>query len=458
MAARRSAELKLIDHALHNPLTRLPNRSSYEMVLSDLIARIPDRRYAVVVIHLNNLHLVTKTLGHRNSDEILKLAAQHYSTVLKDLPGALLIEQNDRHNHLLASLDLQTFALIMDADKAEAVPRKVVKSLDEIRMPLDYLGMQIPLDVRVGTAIYPEHGMDASTLIRRAVIAEGSDRAKERGMAYYKPSRDSFSADRLTIASELNQALRDNRLALYLQPKLSLATDSIVGLEALIRWPEKSGTIQPDEIIALAEQTGLIKPLTRWVLQQALTIRTRLLEHGWPLGISVNISPNNLREPDFPIFVQRLMDSFHVHKGMITFEVTETSMMQDPANSLTTLGVLSTAGIPISIDDFGSGYSSLSYIKQLPASEIKIDRSLVTDLATGTQDQVIVQTTITMCHSLGYEVVAEGVEDEATAEILRRMGCDMIQGFLLTPPLPFDEALDWLRQHDNQQKSQASAY
>lgn len=455
MAARRSAELKLIDHALHNPLTRLPNRSSYEMGLNDLILRIPDRRYAVAVIHLNNLHSVTKTLGHHNSDEILKLASQHYSAIARNIPGILPVEQGDQHSHFLASLDLQTFALIMDADEAEAVSRQIVKALDEIRAPLDYLGMQIPLDVRVGTAIYPDHGTDTSTLIRRAVIAEGSEWAMERGMAYYKPSRDSFSADRLTIVSELNRALVDNQLALYLQPKLSLTSNSIVGLEALIRWPEKLHTVRADEIIALAEQTGLIKPLTRWVLQQALTIRTELLEHGWPLGISVNISPNNLREPDFPIFVQRLMDSFYRHKGAITFEVTETSMMQDPANSLTALGELNTAGIPVSIDDFGSGYSSLSYIKQLPASEIKIDRSLITDLATGTQDQVIVQTTITMCHSLGYQVVAEGVEDEATADMLRRMGCDMIQGFLLTPPLPFDEMLVWLGQYDRLQKNQA---
>src|SRR5690554_2842690 len=260
------------------------------------------------------------------------------------------------------------------------------------------------------------------------------------------------------MVSELQQALASNGLALHLQPKLDCKTGRISSMEALIRWPGRAHPVPADEIILLAEQTGLIKPLTRWVLEQSLQLRSRFLEHGYQLDLSVNISPNNLREQDFPLFVKRLTSANTQHQGTITFEVTETSMMQDPVNALKALNSLASAGIPISIDDFGSGYSSLSYIKQLPASEIKIDRSLITDLATGTQDQVIVQTTITMCHSLGYEVVAEGVEDEATAEILRRMGCDMIQGFLLTPPLPFDEALDWLRQHDNQQKSQASAY
>ncbi len=450
MAARRSAELKLMDHALHNPLTGLPNRSSYEMMLNDLMMRSPERRYAIAIIHLNNLQSVTKTLGHRNSDRILELASKHYNAVARELPGALPVEQSDARNFFMASLDPQTFAFIVDADITGAAPRAILKCLEGIRYPIDYLGMQIPLDPRLGVAIFPEHGTDANTLIRRAVIAEGSEAARERGIAYYKPTRDSYSADRLTLVSELRHALSNDELALFMQPKQSLKTNRIVGVEVLIRWPGRATPIRPDEIIQLAEQTGLIKPLTRWVLEQSLALRSRLLEHGWPLNISINISPNNLREPDFPIFVQRLMNSHYSHRGSIIFEVTETSMMQDPENSLKALNSLNTTGIPVSIDDFGSGYSSLSYIKQLPASEVKIDRSLVTDLATEAEDRVIVQTTIDMCQSLGYHVVAEGVEDQETADLLRDMGCDMIQGYLLTPPLPFDELLEWLANSDLQ--------
>ncbi|KAA1175577.1 EAL domain-containing protein [Marinobacter salinexigens] len=452
MAARRAAELRLMDHALHNPVTGFPNRSSFEMTLNDLMTRAAEHRYGVVVIRLNNLDSVTKTLGHRNSDRILELASKHYNAAIKDLPGVLPVEQTDAHTYFLAALDPQTFAFVVNADQAEAAPRAVISMLEVLRFPIDYLGMQIPMEVRLGVAIFPEHGKDANTLIRRAIIAEGSERAAERGLAYYKPSRDSFSADRLTMVSELRQALITNQLSLYLQPKMSLATDNIVGMEALIRWPEKQDSVRPDEIIELAEQTGLIKPLTRWVLEQALIMRSQLLEQGRDLGISINISPNNLREPDFPMFVQKLMSSYKGVQGGITFEVTETSMMQDPANSLRTLQSLNATGIPVSIDDFGSGYSSLSYIKQLPASEVKIDRSLVTDLATQSEDRVIVQTTIDMCHSLGYQVVAEGVEDEVTATILRSMGCDMIQGFMLTPPLPFGDALAWLGAIDTQRR------
>jgi len=444
LEARRTAELRLMDQALHNPLTGLPNRNSFEMRLKELIQSGSARRYGVVIIHLNNLYPVTKTLGHRNTDRILELASKHYNAVIRDVPGALPLEQNQYHDFYVASLDPQTFAFIVDADQAEAVPKRVLRCIEEVRYPVDFLGMQVPLQPQLGVAIYPDHGTDANILIRRAVIAEGSERAKERGIAYYKLSRDSYSADRLTLVSELRRAIDTDELALFLQPKLSLKTWEISGFEALIRWPGREHPIRADEIIALAEQTGLIKPLTRWVLKEALEMRSRLLELGHFVSIAVNISPNNLREPDFAVFVQRLMKSYHSHIGEITFEVTETSMMQDPANSLKALNSLNDAGIPLSIDDFGSGYSSLSYIKQLPASEIKIDRSLITELPEREQDRVIVQTTIDMCHSLGYSVVAEGVENEETLNLLAEMGCDQIQGFFLARPLPFDEMVEWL--------------
>lgn len=444
MAARRSAEMRLMDQALHNPLTGLPNRTSFEMMINDLITRVPDRRYAIAVIHLSNLQAITKTLGHRNTDRLIELASARFNSIVRELPGILPIEATEQRSVYLASLEPATFGFVVDASLIGAAPRAIVQGLEELREPVDYLGMQLPLDPQIGTAIYPEHAQDTNSLIRRAHIAQGSDEARDRGLAYYQPTRDSYSADRLTLVSELRKALQNGELELHLQPKLALATRTIVGVEALIRWPERKIPIRADVLIGIAEQTGLIKPLTRWVLEQSLEIRSRLVEQGWPMDISVNISPNNLREPDFPMFVQRLMNSHHNHRGAITLEVTETSMMQDPANSLKALNSLHSAGIPLSIDDFGSGYSSLSYIKQLPANEIKIDRSLITDIGTHHGDRVIVQTTIDMCHSLGYKVVAEGVEDDKTAELLEGMGCDMIQGYLLTPPLPFDELVAWL--------------
>ncbi|WP_298452316.1 EAL domain-containing protein [uncultured Marinobacter sp.] len=446
MAARRSAELKLIENALHNSLTGLPNRTNFEMQVNDLIRRTPDTRHGIVVIHLNNLQSVTKTLGHRNSDLISEVTAKNANAIARQIPGVISLGQHNGRSFYTASLDLETLVCIVDADMTEQARRAVVRALEAIRAPVDFLGMKIPLNAQIGVAVSPVDGTDASSLIRRASIAEGSERARERGIAYYRPSLDSYSASRLTMVSELQKALVNNELALHLQPKLNLRTGRICGMEALIRWPAREQPVPADEIITLAEQTGLIKPLTRWVLEQSLELRSRLLDNGHLLDLSVNISPNNLREPDFPMFVKRLMGAHVEHRGAIIFEVTETSMMQDPVNALKALNSLANAGIPVSIDDFGSGYSSLSYIKQLPASEIKIDRSLITDLATREEDRVIVQTTINMCHSLGYLVVAEGVEEEATADLLKGMGCDMIQGYFLSRPLPLERMLGWLSQ------------
>ncbi|WP_323752797.1 EAL domain-containing protein [Marinobacter sp.] len=455
LEARRSAELKLMNHAFYYPLTGLPNRSSFEMLLNELIQKNPAKRYGVVLLHLNNLDPVTKTLGHRNTDAILIRASKHYNSVARDVPGAQLLEINRHVSFYLAHFDPQTFACIVDANQTATAQRKLLENLEEIRCPVEFLGMEVPLQPRVGIAVHPDNGNDANTLIRRAAIAEGSGRAIERGIAFYKSSRDSYSADRLTLVSELRHAINNDELTLYLQPKLALKTREIIGFEALLRWPGREKSVFADEIIAVAEQSGLIKPLTRWVLTTAIGMRERLVERGCTASIAVNISPNNLREPDFALFVRQQMSNYPSHLGSIIFEVTETSMMQDPANSLKALNSLSQAGIPVSIDDFGSGYSSLSYIKQLPASEIKIDRSLITDLSDRQEDRVIVQTTINMCHSLGYTVVAEGVEDEDTLNLLSEMGCDQIQGYFLNRPLPFDQVVEWLA--DQRCRSRISA-
>lgn len=456
LAARRKAELRMMDQALHHPLTKLPNRTSFELQLQDLLTREPEGRHSVGVIQITNLTAITKTLGHQNADRVLELAARRFNSVCRDLPGVHPIEQDDDRCFHAASLESGTFGFIVDADTAQHQPRRILECLEAIRSPVEYLGMQLPLDPLAGVATYPAHSDDPNTLIRQAYVALESDEARDRGLAYYRPELDSYSADRLTLASELSQAIRQNDLALFFQPKLNLQDQRVVGVEALIRWPGRSRAVGADQIIAVSEQTGLIKPLTRWVLEHAMKARDELIEAGYDdLSVSVNISPNNLREQEFPLFVQRLMSAYPQHTGKIILEVTETSMMQDPANSLRALRSLDFTGIPLSIDDFGSGYSSLSYIKRLPAQEIKIDRSLIVDLAFQAEDRVIVQTTINMCHDLGYTVVAEGVEDEETLSLLGDMGCDMIQGFVMTPPQPMDELMRWLANHSLQEKRRA---
>ncbi|WP_345799736.1 EAL domain-containing protein [Marinobacter bryozoorum] len=443
LSAQRRAEQRVMDQAMRDPLTQLPNRACFELNASQKLHLRPGRRWAVCVARLDNLAAVTKTLGHHNSDRLLEVVSLRLHQIARDLPGIEPIGANDED--CLAVLEPSTFAYLMDAGTASANPRQMARSMEQLREPIDYLGMQVPLDCCIGVALFPDHGKDLNTLVRQAYVAQETPIAREKGQAYYDPARDPYSPERLTLVTELRRAIDENQLALWFQPKRCLKRNEIVGVEALIRWPDRQPAVFADQIIAVAEQSGLIRPLTRWVMEQALGARKVLLEAGLDLAVSINISPNNLRERDFPLFVQRLMTSHHQHRGRLILEVTETSMMQDPTNSMRTLRSLDHAGIPLAIDDFGSGYSSLSYIKQLPACEVKIDRSLITDLLSHTDDRIIVKTTIDMCHSLGYQVVAEGVEDEETTELLREMGCDMIQGYVLARPQPLADLIRQLR-------------
>ena len=241
-----------------------------------------------------------------------------------------------------------------------------------------------------------------------------------------------------------------NQTELFYQPKLSLITGEIVGLEALIRWnhPER-GWIFPNDFIPLAEETGVITLLTRWAFEQGIKDLAALLNDYPKLGVSINISARDLAFGDLNNLIETTLKQYHIDTTFLTVELTETAAMEDPNSGLLILKSLSDIGLKISIDDFGSGYSSLSYLKKLPASEIKLDRSLLIDICTSKSSKVIVETAINMAHGLGYKLVAEGIEDKESALLLKEMGCDMLQGYWLCHPLPLDELKVWLRSYKN---------
>lgn len=440
-ADRREAELRLIDQALHHPVTGLPNRTSFEVLVNDAVYNRSIAQYAVMVIQLSNYHAIQKTLGHANSESLMESFAHCIERHANGLPGVRPVEQSDRGQHLVASLESASFALLLDATRLREEPEAVFQFIEALREPFEFLGMQLPLNPLAGVAMFPEHGDDAGSLIRRAFIAQESEEAQHRHLAFYQPHRDPYSKERLTLASELRAALETGEMGLVFQPKYSLSEHQVTGLEALIRWPGRNDPPDPETVINVAEETGLIQPLTRWVIREALACQTRLVADGFPLNIAVNISANNLREPDFPLFVRKMTQG---NRPGLTLELTETAMMTDPTSAMKALRELEEAGIPIAIDDFGSGYSSLSYIKRLPAREIKIDKTLITDITHHGDDQLIVKATIDMAHSLGYQVVAEGVEDEATLNWLRSLNCDAIQGYLLSHPMTLEDLVPWL--------------
>lgn len=444
---RLETEVKLMNQALHHPVTLLPNRACFEILISDSIRRNPDGRFAVCLINLTRFHEINKTLGHNNADLLIKAAADLINDTVQLLPGIQVAEIKETDSLYAFSFEGATFGLLIDTEHSNQVRLAAKSILKNLYNPVEFKGMQLELDPAIGVSTFPENGREASTLIRHANVALETAEKSDRKLDYYQPEQDRYNARRLTLMSELKQAISNNQLILYFQPKMNLKTNAVVGLEALIRWNHhRFGFVRPDEFIPIAEQTGIIKPLTRWVVREALRVQQELLNDGRDIDISVNISAKNLREEGFVSFIADELAQHPGHK--ITIELTETSMMEDPLKALQVLEELSHAGVRLSIDDFGTGYSSLAYIKKLPADEIKIDKSLIFDLTGKKNDQVIIKTTIEMCHCLGFTIIAEGVESQQVIDILKELKCDVIQGYYISPPLPIDKLKRWLSDMD----------
>ncbi len=447
---RLQTEMKLVHQALHHPVTKLPNRACFEMLINDSVRRRKNGSFAVCLLNLTRFHEINKTLGHNNADLLIQETARLINKTVQALPGIQIAENNDNNPFYAFSFEGATFGVLLDIASAEQTKEIVTSVIDELYHPIEFKGMLMELAPAIGVSFFPENGREASTLIRHANVALESAETNDRKLAYYQPEQDKYNARRLTLMSELKQAISNNQLTLYFQPKINLNTNTVVGLEALIRWKHhRFGFVRPDEFIPIAEQTGIIKPLTRWVVKRSLEVQKELLAEGHDLDISINISAKNLREDDFIPFIAEALKSNPDHIDKITIELTETSMMEDPLKALQVLNELSQSGVKLSIDDFGTGYSSLAYIKKLPADVIKIDKSLVFDLTNNSDDQVIIKTTIEMCHRLGFTVVAEGVESQSIVDILRELNCDLLQGYFISPPLPLNKLKLWLTDIDD---------
>ena len=261
----------------------------------------------------------------------------------------------------------------------------------------------------------------------------------------YSPERDNYSPKRLTMAAELRQALADGDIVVYHQPKARLSDGMIIGTEALVRWRHPTqGLIGPDEFIPLAEQTGLIEPLTFFVLKSALEQCRQWNDAGHDINVAVNLSVRSLLDPDLSGRVEALLAETGVPGSRLTLEITESGVMADPNRAIALLERLAATGVKLSVDDFGTGYSSLSYLRRLPVHEVKVDRSFVFRMATDPSDATIVQSIIELGHNLGLRTVAEGVEDQISWDLLRGMGCDVAQGYLLSKPIPAQALTRWM--------------
>ncbi len=445
---RRDAELRLLQASMTDPVTMMPNRTCFEQRINEALERRGSQRIAVCAIEIVRFAEISKTLGHQNADLLMCEVAKHFNMLIADVPGIMPLKGPELVSHI-CTLESGTFGFMLDADVGELNAKRNNEIIRSIAAPIDFKEMRIELQPVIGVAVCPEHGLNASTLLRHAQVAADTSEARERYLSYYRPEQDQYNARRLMMISELKDAINNGDLELYFQPKLDLATEKITGLEALVRWHHpRYGVVRPDDFIPIAEQTGVIRSLTRWVIKEAMAMQTKLAREGLELVMAINVSAINLREPDLYDFLRHCLSAYTVPANSIYLELTETSMMQDPLEAIATLRRISSLGLGIAIDDFGTGYSSLAYLQDMPASEIKVDKSLVAALNVSEQGYAVMQKTIDMCHQLNFKVVAEGVESTRVLQTLQDLNCDLIQGYLLTPPLPYDRLLDWLAESD----------
>jgi diguanylate cyclase (GGDEF)-like protein len=408
--------------ALLDDLTGLPNRVQLERAIDARLAD-PDGppMSAVVLLDLDRFAEVNEALGHVAGDQVLREVAQRLRVVCG--PG-----------DVAARIGADQFALLVGCGTANDVIAVAGAVGAALRAPVEVEGIALAAVASMGIVVIGRHGEDVVTLLRRAEIALHHAKTSQAQWTLYDPAIDRSSVDRLGMADELRQAIEGGELELHYQPKLDLRTGTIVGAEGLMRWMHPTrGIVPPDEFVPLAERTGLIVGLTAVALDQALATARDLVAAGYHLRLAVNLSALNLADDLLPDRVARALEQHDVSPGLLTLEITEGSMMADAERAIAVLRRLDDLGVELSVDDFGTGYSSLSYLRRLPVGELKIDRSFV--LAMSTEDDTIVRSTIDLGHNLGLKVVAEGVEDDATAEHLVALGCDLAQGYGIARPM-----------------------
>ncbi len=432
--AERSAELRNLNaelayQTMHDALTGLPNRVLVIDRLQNAIAQAKrtHSRAVVFLLDLDHFKDVNDTLGHPTGDLLLQEMGRR-------LPHAL------RQGDTIGRLGGDEFALVLpdtNEDGAWAVARKL---LEELSTPFNVNGHTLLLDASLGMAVFPDHGEDDATLLRRADVAMYAAKKGEDSIAVYNPEVDTFSVERLALLADLRQAIESDQLKLYYQPIIELKTGKVSRAEALARWnhPVK-GMIPPDLFINMAESTGLIKPLTDWVVRTAINQLSQWEKEGIDMRVSVNLSVRNLLDPALPERIKQLCKDSSVPCDRLKCEITENDLMANPELVMSTLNDPDMEDIDFSIDDFGTGYSSLSYLKRLPVQEVKIDRSFVTDMLKDSDDAAIVRSTIDLAHNLGLRVVAEGVEDIETMIQLQVLNCDFAQGNYFLRPVPSNE-------------------
>ena len=451
---RRAAEQQLLHRSRHDALTGLLNRGALLEEIDTALGAGGGPRCAVLLLDLDRFKEVNDTLGHHVGDDLLRCVAARFAA---ELGGV---------GHL-ARLGGDEFAVLLpgvrDGAAAQAVAERL---LDAARRSFPLDGVTLEIDASIGLVVAPAHGRSSADLLRRADIAMYAAKAEHAGVAAYSSGLDEADPARLALYGDLRRAIASGELVLHYQPKASVRSGRVSGVEALVRWQHSTrGLLAPADFLDIAEQTGLIRPLTACVLDRALADTRRWQDAGLVLAVAVNLSARSLLDAELPDQVADLLDRHGLPPAALELEITEGAAMSDPGRALAVLHRLRDLGVGLSVDDYGTGHASLAYLSRLPVTALKIDRSFVARMDDEADSRTIVRSTIDLARNLGLQVVAEGVETAAAWRHLAALGCDQAQGYWLARPTPpeqvsavIDELLDRLaEERPPQQLPQQSA-
>ena len=432
-------EQKISKLAYWDELTQLPNRAFFTDQLLKFSENYQQNQqtFSVLMMDLDRFKHVNDVLGHSAADQLLAGVAERLKQSCKS------------ETDIVARLGGDEFGIILantDAELALTVAKRLQQALET---PIALNDTFVDLSAGVGIANYPAHTNDIEVLLSRAEIAMYAAKNTAGGVAIYHGGLDVANDENLSLVSEIKLAVEQNQLCLFVQPKIDFVTGKLLSVEALVRWnhPER-GMVFPDMFIPFAEQTGHIGKISYWMLSEAARYAAIWQSQGLPVAVAVNLSARDLIDIELPHKLKQILDKHQLQASSISLEITESSIMDDPERALETVERIAKMGIQLSIDDFGTGYSSLAYLKRLPVSELKIDRSFVMNIERDQDDVTIVKSTIELGHNLGLKVVAEGIENQNVWNILRRMGCDYGQGYYMSKPMAADQLLEWAENWD----------
>jgi diguanylate cyclase (GGDEF)-like protein len=427
--------------ALHDSLTGLPNRVLFKLQVERAInaLRGGSESLAVMLLDVDDFKEVNDTLGHHYGDLLLQDIGFRLSEVL-------------RPEDTVARLGGDEFAVLLPVMIDPTVVTKIARRITQA-FERNFQLQDVTLDIQasIGVALYPDHGLEVETLLKRADVAMYTAKENKDGFEIYASDRDQSNPRRLALMPDLRRAIQNDELEIHYQPQARISDRRVMGVEALLRWQHPVfGFVPPDEFIPMAEHTGLIRQLTLYVLRKSMRQCQEWRNGGFELRLAVNLSVRSLFDVAFPLDVARLLKETGFDAANLTLEITETSIMTDTGRMLTELKRLDALGVVLSIDDFGTGYSSLSYLSRLPVGEVKIDRSFVMHMQDDENDAVIVRSVIDLARNLDLQVVAEGIEDAVTWGMLLDMGCDVAQGYHLGRPMPATRLEHWLNENETQ--------